>query len=163
LCAAVTSNGRHTLTTIHAILGAAVLLVNGAAGLWGAWLWWRAEPQPAFWTVLRIGQGLLVAQVLLGGLLLALGKEPPSLHVLYGALPLAIVFLAEQLRLVAAEQVLDRRALESARDMEGLPEHDQRVIVREIVRRETGVVAAGALVAVVLAARAAGVAGFLPV
>ena len=137
--------------------------MNGAAGLWGAWLWSRAEPQPAFWTVLRAGQVLLVVQVLLGALLLALGNQPPSLHVLYGALPLAIVFVAEQLRLVAAEQVLDRRGLETARDMEGLPEHDQRVIVREIVRRETGVVAAGALVATVLAARAAGVAGFLPI
>ena len=151
------------MTTFHAILGTAVLLVNGAAGLWGGWLWWRAEPQPAFWTVLRIGHALLVVQVLIGGLLLALGNEPPSLHVLYGALPLAIVFVAEQLRLVAAEQVLERRGLEAARDMEALPEHDQRVIVREIVRRETGVVAAGALVATVLAARAAGVAGFLPV
>ena len=149
--------------TLHAILGAAVLISNGAAGLWGGWLWSRAEPQPAFWTVLRIGQGLLVVQVLLGGVLLALGEEPPSLHILYGAMPLAIVFVAEQLRLVAADQVLDRRGLESARDMEGLPEHDQRVIVREIVRRETGVVAAGALVATVLAARAAGVTGFLPI
>ncbi len=163
MCAAVTSNGRHTLTTLHAILGTAVLAVNGAAGLWGAWLWWRAEPQPAFWTVLRIGHALLVVQVLLGGVLLALGEEPPSLHVLYGALPLAIVFVAEQLRLVAAEQVLDRRGLERARDMEDLPTDDQRVIVREIVRRETGVVAAGALVATILAARAAGVTGFLPV
>ena len=151
------------MTTLHAILGTAVLAVNGAAGLWGAWLWWRAEPQPAFWTVARAGQALLVVQILLGALLLALGEEPPSLHLLYGALPLAIVFLAEQLRLLSAEQVLDRRGLESARDMEGLPEFDQRVIVREIVRRETGVVAAGAIVATLLAARAAGVTGFLPV
>ena len=151
------------MPTLHAILGSAVLLVNGVAGLWGAWLWWRAEPQPAFWSVLRAGQALLVVQVLLGALLLALGEEPDSLHVLYGALPLAIVFVAEQLRLVAAEQVLDRRGLEAARDMEGLAESEQRVIVREIVRRETGVVAAGALVATVLAARAAGVTGFLPV
>lgn len=140
-----------------------VLVVNGAAGLWGAWLWWRAEAQPAFWPVLRTGQALLVVQVLLGGVLLALGKEPPSLHALYGALPVAIVFVAEQLRVVAAEQVLERRGLSSARAMEALPGFDQRVIVREIVRRETGVVAAGALVATILAARAAGVTGFLPV
>ena len=151
------------MTTFHATLGILVLLVNGLAGLWGAWLWWRAEGQPAFWTVLRVGQFLLVLQVLVGGVLLALGQEPPSLHILYGALPVAIVFLAEQLRLVAAEQVLDRRGLESARDMEGLPDFDQRVIVREIVKRETGIVAAGALVATLLAARAAGVAGFLPI
>ncbi len=148
---------------MHAILGAAVLLVNGAAGLWGAWLWWRAEPQPVFWTVLRAGQALLVAQVLLGGVLLAVGNEPPSLHLLYGALPVAIVFVAEQLRLVAAEQVLDRHGMETAREMERLEEFEQRVVVREIVRRETGVVAAGALVATLLAARAAGVTGFLPV
>ena len=149
--------------TLHVILGVAVLATNGAAGLWGAWLWWRAEPQPAFWTLLRTGQALLLAQVMLGVVLLALGEEPPSLHLLYGALPVAIVFVAEQLRLVAAEQVLDRRGLETAQDMEGMPETEQRVVVREIVRRETGVVAAGALVATVLAARAAGVAGFLPV
>ena len=163
LCAAVTSYERHTLSTLHAILGSLVLLVNGAAGLWGAWLWWRAEPQPAFWALLRTGQILLVVQILLGGVLLALGEEPPSLHLLYGALPLAIVFVAEQLRLVSAEQVLERRGLQEAREMEALPALDQRVIVREIVRRETGVVAAGAIVATLLAARAAGVAGFLPV
>lgn len=163
MCGAVTSSERHTLSSLHAILGVAVLAVNGAAGLWGAWLWWRAEPQPAFWTVLRAGQALLVAQVLLGGVLMALGEEPPALHILYGTLPLAIVFVAEQLRLVAAEQVLDRRGLEAARDMEDLPEHDQRVIVRQIVQRETGVVAAGAIVATLLAARAAGVTGFLPI
>lgn len=151
------------MSTVHATLGILVLAVNGAAGLWGAWLWWRAEPQPAFWTVLRIGQGLLVVQILIGGILLAIGREPAPLHILYGALPLAIVFVAEQLRIVAADQVLDRRGLESARDMEALEAFDQRVIVREIVRRETGVVAAGALVASVLVARAAGVTGFLPI
>jgi hypothetical protein len=113
--------------------------------------------------VLRAGQVALVVQVLLGGALMALGHEPPSLHILYGAMPVAIVFVAEQLRLVSAEQVLERRGLEGATDMRALPEFDQRVIVREIVKRETGVVAAGALVVFVLAVRAAGVADFLPV
>jgi hypothetical protein len=45
--------------------------------------------------------------------------------------------------------------------MESLAEPDQRTIVLEIVRRETGVMAASALVVFVLALRAAGVAGFL--
>lgn len=148
---------------MHAILGSLVLLVNGGVGVWGAWLWWRAEPQPAFWPILRTGQALLVVQVGLGGVLLALGREPAPLHVLYGALPVGIVFVAEQLRLVAAEQILERRGLTSAAEMRALPEFDQRVIVREIVKRETGVVAAGALVVFVLALRAAGVADFLPV
>jgi hypothetical protein len=149
------------MTAVHIALGIAVMATSLAAGVWGAWLWWRAEPQPAFWPLLRASQGLLVAQVIAGGILLSLGKEPPSLHILYGLLPLGVSFVAEQLRLVAAEQVLTRRDLESARDMEKLPEDEQRVIVLEIVRRETGVMAAAALVVFVLALRAAGVAGFI--
>jgi len=151
------------MSTVHAVIGILVVTLNGAAGLWGAYLWARSEAQPAFWTFLRVGQAVLVVQVLLGGLLLALGNEPPSLHILYGALPLAIVFVAEQLRLVAAEQVLGRRGLADTDAMRALPPFDQRVIVLEIVRRETGTVAAGALVAALLALRAAGVAGGLPI
>jgi hypothetical protein len=149
------------MTGVHIALGTAVIASSLAAGVWGAWLWWRAEPQPAFWAVLRISQGLLVVQAVVGGILLATGHEPASLHLLYGLLPLAVSFVAEQLRLVAAEQVLARRDLESARDMEGLPEDQQRLIVFEIVRRETGVMAVAALVVCVLALRAAGVAGFI--
>ena len=149
------------MTGVHIGLGIAVLATSLAAGLWGAWLWWRAEPQPAFWTVLRTSQVLLVVQVLVGGVVLALGNEPAELHLLYGLLPLGVSFVAEQLRLVAAEQVLARRDLETARDMEKLPEDQQRLIVLEIVRRETGVMAAAALVVFFLALRATGVAGFI--
>lgn len=149
------------MTGVHIALGVSVLASSLAAGLWGAWLWWRAEPQPAFWPLLRVSQGLLVAQVIAGGVLLALGHEPANLHLLYGLLPLGVSFVAEQLRLVAADAVLQRRSLESAQDMKGLPEAEQRLIVLEIVRRETGVMAASALVVFVLALRAAGVAGFL--
>jgi hypothetical protein len=141
-------------------VGIALIAVNGAAGVWGAWLWWRGEPQPAFWPLLRTGQALLVVQVLIGGALLALGKEPASMHLLYGLLPIAVSFVAEQLRIVSAEQVLERRGLASARDMEGLPAEEQRLVVLEIVRRETGIMAVGALVVVTLALRAAGVAGW---
>jgi hypothetical protein len=161
LCVGVTSDERHTLTSVHIVLGTAVIASSLAAGLWGAWLWWRAEPQPAFWPLLRTAQVLLVAQILVGGALMASGREPVELHVLYGLLPIGVSFIAEQLRVVAAEQVLARRGLESARDMEALPESDQRVIVLEIVRRETGVMAAAALVVSLLALRAAGVADFL--
>lgn len=100
-------------------------------------------------------------QVALGAVLLALGEEPARLHILYGLLPLGISFVAEQLRLVAADQVLTRRGLDSAADMKALPESEQRTIVWEIVRRETGVMAASALVVFFLALRASGVAGFL--
>lgn len=139
------------------------MAVNLAAGLWGLWLWHRAEPQPRFWPLLRTGQGLLVVQILIGGALMAIGREPADLHLLYGALPLAVSFLGEQLRIVAADQVLERRGLEDARAMENLEEREQRVIVIEIVRRETGVMAASALVVAVLALRAADVGGGLPI
>lgn len=145
------------MTTFHTVLGTLAIAACAVAGGWGAWLWWRAEAQPAFWHVLRAGEALLAVQVLWGGVLLALGEQPASLHVLYGALPLAVTFVGEQLRLVSAEQVLENRGLSNAREMETLSEEQQREIVVEIVRRETGVMAAAALVAVVLALRAAGV------
>lgn len=147
------------MTTVHLVLGIAVLLVNGAAGLLGGWLWWRGDASRVFWPLVRTGQVLLVFQVLIGGALLALGKEPPSLHLLYGVLPLALSFVAEQFRVASAEAVLERWDLGTAREMETLPEDDQREIVYEIVRRETGVMAAAAVVVFLLALRAADVGG----
>lgn len=138
------------------------MAVNAAAGAWGAWLWWRAEAEPRFWPLLRAGQALLIVQVLTGGVVLALGEEPADLHLLYGLLPVAVSFVAEQLRLVAAEQILERHGLGSAREMEALPDDRQRLIVIEIVRRETGVMAASAVVVALLALRASGVAGGVP-
>ena len=151
------------MTTVHVVLGVLTIALNAAAALWGAWLWWRAEAQPAFWPLLRAGQAVLVVQVLLGAVLLAVDREPADLHIVYGLVPIGVAFLAEQLRLVAAESVLARRGLAGARDMEGLPETEQHTIVLEIVRRETGVMAAGAFVVTVLALRAAGVTGALPI
>jgi hypothetical protein len=149
------------LTTVHIALGAAVLVLSLAAGLWGAWSWWRDEPAPGFWVLLRVSQVALVLQVAVGTVLLVLGHEPARLHLLYGLLPLGVAFVAEQLRLVAADQILQRHDMDSAREMEALDEAGQRAIVLEIVRRETGVMAASALVVFVLALRAAGVAGFI--
>lgn len=150
------------MTAVHVVLGIAVLVSTLGVGAWGAWLWWRALAVPAFWPALRVAQGLLVLQLLLGGVLLALGRSPAPLHVLYGALPVAVSFIAEQLRVASAEAVLERHGLSAARDMESLPDVQQRVLVIEIVRRETGVMAAACLVAFFLALRAAGVAGGVP-
>lgn len=149
------------MSALHAIVGTLVLATSLAAGLWGGWSWWRAESRRSFWTLLRASQIVLVVEVLIGATLLLLGREPARLHLLYGLLPLGVSFVAEQLRLVAADQVLVRRDLESARAMEALPTADQHAIVEEIVRRETGVMAASALVVFLLALRASGVTGFL--
>jgi hypothetical protein len=149
------------LTAVHIVLGAAVLVLSLAAGAWGAWSWWRDVPAPRFWTLLRVSQAALALQVAVGAVLLVLGHHPARLHLLYGLLPLGVSFVAEQLRLVAADQILQRHDMDSAREMEVLDEGAQRAIVLEIVRRETGVMAASALVVFVLALRAAGVAGFI--
>ncbi|MEA2124396.1 MAG: hypothetical protein QOI80_1178 [Solirubrobacteraceae bacterium] len=149
------------MTGLHAAVGISVLATSLGAGLWGLWAWRTGAVAPGFWRLLRASQALLFAQVLLGAALLVSGREPARLHTLYGLLPLGVSFIAEQLRLVSADQVLARRDLESARAMEGLPEAEQQAIVAEIVARETGVMAASALVVFVLALRAAGVTGFV--
>jgi hypothetical protein len=144
------------VTALHVGIGAALIAANLAAGLWGAWRWWRAEPSRAFWPLLRIGQALVMVEALQGGILLATGRELPELHLVYGLVPLGVAFLAEQLRLTAADTVLAQRDLEGRADVEALPEREQRLLVLAIVRRETGVMAASALVVTVLAIRAAG-------
>ena len=144
------------MTALHVSLGVALVLSSAAAGLFGAWRWYRVEPSQAFWTLLRISQGVVVLTALQGGALVLLGRDPEGLHLLYGALPLAISFLAEQLRLAAAQTVLDARGLDSASAMGDLPDSEQRSIVLQIVRREMGVMAASALVVAVLGLRAGG-------
>jgi hypothetical protein len=144
------------LTGIHVALGVALIVSSAAAGLWGAWRWYRVEPSALFWRLLRVSQVFVVLEALQGGLLLALGREAAGLHLLYGLLPLGIHFIAEQLRVVSAETVLDARGLPDAAAVGGLPDAEQRSVVLSIVRREMGVMAAAALVVVALGFRAAG-------
>ncbi len=144
------------MTSVHVALGVLLVVSSAVAGLFGAWRWYRVEPSQAFWTLLRISQAVVVLTALQGGVLVLLGRDADGLHLLYGALPLAISFIAEQLRLAAAQTVLDARGLESASAIRELPDADQRSIVLQIVRREMGVMAASALVVCVLGLRAAG-------
>jgi hypothetical protein len=83
------------------------------------------------------------------------GKKDSSLHLIYGLVPIAVSFVAEQLRIASAQMVLDARGHESAQAVGELPEEDQRTVVLAIVQRETGVMVLAALVMVVLLARAA--------
>jgi|SRR5215207_697782 len=150
------------MASVHLVVGVSLLVVNLLAGIVGAWCWYRVVPSPRFWTVLRIGQGLIVVQVLLGALLLVLGHEPGGdLHVLYGVLPLVVSFLAEQLRIGSADAVLAGRGHDSAAEVGELPESEQRVVVLSIVRREMGVMTVSCFVVVALALRAATTSGAL--
>jgi hypothetical protein len=145
------------MTALHVALGVALIAVNVAAGAWGAWCWWRVREAPGFWPLLRSGQLLVMLQAVDGVVLLAIGRDLPELHLIYGLVPLGVSFLAEQLRIVSAETVLAQRDLEGRADVEALPEAEQRELVRAIMRREMGVMAASALVVAVLGVRAAGI------
>jgi hypothetical protein len=145
------------MTAFHVGLGVALIATNLAAGAWGAWCWWRVRDAPGFWPLLRVGQGLVMLQAVDGAVLLAIGRDLPELHLIYGLVPLGVSFVAEQLRLVAADTVLAQRDLDGRADVEALPEAEQRDLVRAILRREMGVMAASALVVAVLGVRASGV------
>ena len=144
------------MTAVHIALGVALIAVNLAAGLWGLWGWWRNRHVPGFWPLLRVGQGLVMLQAVDGALLLVLGEDLPELHLIYGLVPLGVSFLAEQLRLAAADIVLAQRGLEGRADVEALPAEEQRGLVRAIVRREMGVMATSAVVVALLGVRASG-------
>lgn len=141
-----------------AIVWAAIVLaaLNAVPGLLGAWRWYRGESSRAFWVALRAGQiGALLFATLVGVLAAAGHNSTEGLFYLYALLPLAVGFVAEQLRVLSAQTVLDRRELASAQAVGELPEATQQEIVAAIVRREMGVMALSALVVVFLALRAA--------
>ncbi len=144
---------------VHIVVGVAAITVNAVSALIGTWCWWRGEQTVWFWRVLRTGQVVVVIQVALGGVLALTGHKPPSLHVIYGVLPLLVSLIAEQLRGATAQMVLDARGFESAQEVGRLPEDEQRGIVAAILHRELGVMTLAAWVVVVLLLRAAQTAG----
>jgi hypothetical protein len=144
------------VTTVHTVLAVALIAVNAAAGAWGAWCWWRVRDAPGFWPLLRAGQALVVLQAADGGILVLMGRELPELHLIYGLVPLGVAFLAEQLRLVSAQTVLDARGIGSAAEVGTLPDDEQRAIVLAVLRREMGIMATSAVVVALLGVRAAG-------
>ena len=143
---------------VHIVLGCIAIGLNAAAGVWGAWCYWRTEPSGWFWRLLRAGQASILVTVVLGGVLLLLGHKAPDLHYIYGLLPLLVSFIAEQLRLASAQMILDSRGFENAAAVGRLPKDEQQLVVRSIVLREMGVMALSALVILVLLIRAAGTA-----
>jgi hypothetical protein len=146
------------------VAGALVVsTLNAIAGVLGTWLWYSGAPTArgarAFWVLLRVGQGsALTLAVAVGSLAAAGNYSREHLFYLYALLPLAIGFVAEQLRVASAQTILDQRGLKDAEAVGGLAEEHQRGIVNEIVCREIGVMTLSALVVVFLALRAAGTA-----
>lgn len=139
-----------------AIAGAVVAALFVLAGGLGAWRWYRVETSRAFWVLLRVAQAALLGYVALVGVLLATGRRPDDdLFYVYALLPVAVSFVAEQLRIAAADTVLAARGLPDAQAVGQLDEAGQRSVVTAILRRELGVMAVGALVIAGLLVRAA--------
>ncbi len=143
------------MTVVHIVIGCAALGLNLVAFLWGAWSWFRKQPSLWFWRVLRAGQGAIVLEAAIGGVLLLIGRKVSNLHLIYGVLPLVVSFMAEQLRISAAQMILDKRGFETPQEVGTLSADEQRGIVISVVRREIGVMTLSALVTVALVARAA--------
>jgi len=139
------------MVELHLAAAVGVLVLNLAAGATGGVEWLRQRPSIPFWYLLRAAQVAVVAQVLLGGLLVFAGNESSDgLHYLYGILPLPVSLLAEGARAGAAQQELGDL------DFDALPEQRQREVALAIVRREMGIMAVSCLVIFFLALRAAG-------
>jgi hypothetical protein len=137
----------------------AVAVLNALPALLGAWSWYRGEPSSAFWILLRVGQGSAVVLAIVAGSLAVAGHDSTDgLFYLYALLPLAVAFVAEQLRVASAQTILDQRDLPDAQAVGALPEAEQHAVVAAILAREMGIMALSALVVVFLALRAAGTA-----
>jgi hypothetical protein len=129
----------------HETFGAVTIFVNALAGVLGGIAWLTRRKVPGFWVALRAGQALILIEAVTGAALL-----------LDGIVPIAVAFLAEQLRLLSASQVLERHDMEGSAEVARLPKTEQHALVAEILRRETGTMAASALVIALLALRAQG-------
>jgi hypothetical protein len=124
--------------------------------VWGGAAWLAGQASVSFWYVLRAAQAAVIAQVLLGAVLLVGGKEASDgLHYMYGAAPLLVNLVAEGMRVNAAGREIGDR------DFETLAAGEQHAIALRIVRREMGIMTLAALLIVAFAVRAAQVSGEL--
>jgi hypothetical protein len=141
---------------VYLVVAVVAATLTAAAGIYGAWCWWRLKPSVWFWRLVRVSQGAVILQVVVLGAQTVTNEKPSGLHVLYGVLPLLVSLLAELLRAGSAQMVLESRGFESAAEVGALDEEEQRVVVMSIIQREIGVMALAAIVNVVLLARAVG-------
>ncbi|MBJ7472213.1 MAG: hypothetical protein JHD16_12985 [Solirubrobacteraceae bacterium] len=139
-----------------------VAAVNAVAAVLGLALWLLGRPGPLFWVPARTGQVVAAAYAVFCGAYAVVAEPPPDgLVWVYILTPIAVSYFAEQLRLVAAQTVLERHGFESAEalrasvtsgDVDG--DRFATGIAHEVVLREVAVVATAAFVIAFLAWRA---------
>lgn len=143
---------------IEVLAGVLAALSGGAAAV-GAWAWWQVRPARTFWLLLRAAQGASIVLAGAAGVAAALGHRPDDgLLWVYALVPIAVSYVAEQLRAVSAQGVLGDRGIESAQALGTRSEAEQQSVVLAILRRETGVMTLAAGVICFLALRAIGTA-----
>lgn len=145
------------------VIGAAIVAaVNALAAVLGLALWLLGRPGPLFWWPARAGQVFAAIYAVFCGIY-AVVSEPPAdgLVWVYILTPIAVSYFAEQLRLVAAQTVLERHGYENAAELRASVESGDTTaqrnatgIAHEVVLREVAVVATAAGVIAFLAWRA---------
>jgi hypothetical protein len=137
------------LSGIHEILGIAVLASNGVAAAWGAVAWSRRDPSKAFWYLLRIAQGVVVVQAVVGVALALGGRDASAVHWIYGIAPLVVSLVSEGARVTVASA-----ELAAVEDADALDRRERILMARRIVLREIGVMTIGTILIVTLGLRA---------
>src|SRR5215217_3727249 len=130
------------------VVGIAVVAANAAAAVWGGIGWLRRDARASlvFWPLLRLAQATVLAQAILGFLLLARGASAPDgLHMAYGIAPL----VSEGMRAGVAQ-----RELEGVDDVDALERPQQLALARRVALGEMAVMTVGVLLILTLALRA---------
>lgn len=85
------------MATIHREFGLTVAGVFLLIAIWGLAAWIRnKDPGPWFWRLLAAGQVGVGGQVLLGIILLSLGRGRPLVHYAYGLFPILVLLVAHR-------------------------------------------------------------------
>jgi len=84
---------------IHEVVGFVVVGIFAVGWIWGLGAWIaKRDPGERFWTWLVVAQVVAGVQVLIGLILLLLGRRPSTwLHYVYGFGPLVILVIAHAL------------------------------------------------------------------
>ena len=132
------------MSGLHTQLGAIAVTINAVAALIGGVGWLLSRNPKAFWILLRTGQAMIMVEAVDRRHAVAHGPRPPAPASRLRLTPIAVAFLAEQLRIMATPTLLDQRGLSGGADVAKLPEDEQRAFVAAILRREIGVMATSA-------------------
>jgi hypothetical protein len=150
------------VAALSGVLAGVLAGLSAVAAVVGAADWWRVRPGRAFWLVLRASQVVAVALAAVAGLAAALGHRPDDgLFWVYAIVTVPVGFVAEQLRALSAESVLEARGIADSAELGRRDEGEQRSVVVAILRRETGIMALAAAVTCFLALRAIATCGGL--